>query len=187
MLTDETKERLLAGRFERTEDGIYVPRSRLLVNGVFKYNKRGEAEEISENLVVDQGLDYIIASAIGEASVISSWYIAPFSGDVTVLDSWTAANFTANATEFTNYSSATRPAWGKDAVASGGVDSFAAKAEIASTQDTQTIRGAALISASGKSNTSGVLMAASRFPSDKNLDTGEILDIGYGLQLTAVP
>jgi hypothetical protein len=29
-------------------------------------------------------------------------------------------------------------------------------------------------------------MAASRFPSDKLLDTDEILDIGYGLQLSAV-
>lgn len=186
MLPNDVKNSLRAGKFERTEDGIYVPRSRLLIGGVFRYNKRGEPEEFSENLVVDQGLDYILGAAIGDASVISSWYIAPFSGDVTVLSTWTAANFTANATEFTNYSSATRPAWSDGGVSSGGVDSYASKAEIASTADTQTIRGAALISNSTKSNTAGVLMAASRFLSDKNLDTGEILDIGYGLQLTAV-
>jgi len=48
------------------------------------------------------------------------------------------------------------------------------------------LRGAALISASGKGSTTGTLMAASRFTSDKNLDTGEILDVGYGLLLTAV-
>lgn len=185
MLTNDVKSQLQMGRFERTEDGIFVPSSRLLINGVFRYSKRGEPEEFSENLVVDQGLNYLIAAAIGDTSVISSWYIAPFSGDVTVLASWTAANFTANATEFTAYSSATRPAWGSGTVASGGVDSFSDKAEIASTSDSQVIRGAALISASAKSNTSGTLMAASRFPSDKNLDTGEILDIGYGLQLTA--
>lgn len=186
MLTEDIKRQLRMGRFDRTDEGIYVPESKMLINGVFKFNKRGEPEEVSENLVVDEALDYIVGVAIGAASVISSWYIAPFSGDVTVLGTWTAANFTANATEFTNYVSATRPAWSNGAVASGGADSFAAKAEIASTQDTQTVRGAALISASAKSNTSGTLMAASRFPSDKNLDTAEILDIGYGLQLTAV-
>lgn len=186
MLTNDVKAKLRAGKFERTEDGIYVPSSRLLINGVFKFNKRGEPEECSENLVVNQGLDYIIGVAVGAASVISNWYIAPFSGNVTVLATWTAANFTANATEFTNYVSATRPAWSRGSVASGGVDSFSTKAEIEASVDAQVIRGAALISASAKSNTSGVLMAASRFPSDKNLDDGEILDIGYGLQLTAV-
>jgi hypothetical protein len=103
-----------------------------------------------------------------------------------VLSTWTAANFFSNATEFTNYVSATRPAWSNGAISSGGVDSFTTKASFDSTSDTQTIRGAALISASAKSSTSGTLMAASRFPSDKLLDTGEILDVGYGLQLTAV-
>lgn len=186
MLTDNLKKELRAGKYEVTEDGIYIPSERLLVNGVFRYNIRGEEEEFSENLVVAQGLNYILGAAVGAASVISSWYIAPFSGDVTVLSTWTAANFTANATEFTNYTSATRPAWTKGSVATGGVDSFASKAEIESTADAQVIRGAALISASAKSSTSGVLLAASRFPSDKNLDTDEILDIGYGLQLTAV-
>ena len=123
---------------------------------------------------------------MGATSSISSWYVATFSGDVTVLASWTASNFAANATEFTNYVAANRPAWNRGAVASGGVDSFASKASFESTQDTQTIRGAALISSSVKSSSSGTLMAASRFPSDKLLDTGEILDVGYGLQLTAV-
>lgn len=186
MLTDNAKAQLRAGLFERTEEGIYLPVSRAMITGVFRYNIRGEEEEYSENMIVASGLDYMLASCIGAASVISSWYIAPFSGNVTVLSTWTAANFAANATEFTNYDSATRPAWSRGSVATGGADNFASKAEIESTQDGQVIRGAALISASGKGNTSGTLMGASRFPSDKNLDTGEILDIGYGLQLTAL-
>lgn len=174
------------GRFEQTEDGIYFPRSRMLAKGVFRYNKRGEPEEYSENLVVDQGLNYLLSAGIAGASAITNWYIAPYSGSVTVLASWTGTNFRDNATEWTAYSSATRPVWSKGAVASGGADSFADKAEFESTSDTQTIRGAALISVATKSAITGTLMAASNFPSAKALDTGEILDIGYGLQLTAV-
>lgn len=180
------REEYLNGRFDRTEEGLYFPGENVLAKGVFRFNKRGEPEEVSENLVVDEGLDYILASSVGATSVISNWYIATFSGDVTVLATWTAANFTANATEWTNYVNATRPSWQRGSVVSGAVDSFTTKAEFESTTDTQTVRGAALISASGKGAISGTLIAASRFPSDKNLDTGEILDVGYGLQLTAV-
>jgi len=186
MLTDSVKKELRSGKFEVTEDGIFVPQERLLINGVFKVSKRGEVEECSPNLVVNEGLDYILGAAIGADSVISTWYIAPFSGDVTPLATWTAANFASGATEWTSYTSATRPTWVNGTVASGGVDSFASKAEFESSADTQTVRGAALISSSTKSNTAGTLIAASRFPSDKNLDEDEILDVGYGLQLTAV-
>lgn len=180
------RDEYLGGKFERTEEGIYFPSSRLLAKGVFVVSKRGEEETISENLVVDEGLDYLLGAAVGATSVLSSWYIATFAGDVTVQSTWTAANFTANATEWTQYESATRPAWSRGSVVSGAVDSFATKAEFKSTADTQTVRGAALISASAKGAISGTLMAASRFPSDKALDTDEILDVGYGLQLTAV-
>lgn len=186
MLPKNIKKSLLAGEYEKTPEGIYLSKEKTLVNGVFRYNKRGEAEEFSENLVVDEALDYILGAAIATASPISSWYVATFSGDVTVLNTWTGGNFPANSTEWTNYVSAGRPAWTNGAVSAGGVDSFTTKAEFESTQDTQIVRGAALISSAAKGIAGGTLMAASRFPSDKNLDTGEILDVGYGLQLTAV-
>jgi len=182
----DIRDEYLAGNFARTEEGIYFHEAGILAKGVFVVSKRGEPEEYSENLVVDQGLDYILGAAVAATSPISNWYIATFSGDVTVLSTWTAASFSASATEWTNYDETTRPVWSRGSVVSGAVDSFASKASFTSSADTQTIRGAALISASGKGAITGTLIAASRFPSDKNLDTGEILDIGYGLQLTAV-
>jgi len=186
MLPEDVKESLNAGRYERTPEGVFFPTSNLMAKGVFTFNKRGEPEEFSENLVVNEGLNYMLGTAVGADTTISSWYIAVFAGDVTVLATWTAANFSANSTEFINYDEANRPAWSRGAVASGATDSFSSKASFTSSADTQTIRGAALISSSIKNSTSGKLMAASRFPSDKLLDTGEILDVGYGLQLTAV-
>lgn len=171
------------GEFDFADGGLYVPSAKILVHGRFVYNKRGEPEEFSDNLVVTEGLNYLLGSALRGVTPISSWFIAPFSGDVTVQATWTAANFTANATEVTAYSDSNRPDWTPAVVSGGAITSFAAKAEFEATSAV-TIRGAALISASAKSATTGTLVAASRFGSAKPLETGEILDVGYSITLT---
>lgn len=185
-MDQKVREALRAGRYDRTEEGIYVPDHNVLAQGVFKYSIRGEAEEQTPNLVVNEGLDYMLKAAVGETAGLSNWYIALFSGDVTVLATWTAATFPTSATEWTNYDEATRATWTNSLVASQGTDNFSSKASFTSSGDAQTIRGAALISASAKGATSGTLLAATRLSSDKTLATGEILDVGYGLQLSAV-
>lgn len=185
-MQENIKDAVKAGRYETTPEGVYFPSEKTLVQGVFSVAKRGEPVELSQNLVVNEGLDYILKAAVGETAGIANWYVALFTGNVTVVATWTAATFTATATEWTNYDEAARQLWSKSAVVSQGTDSFSTKASFTSSADTQTVRGAALLSASAKSATSGVLLAASRFSSDKALDTGEILDVGYGLQLTAV-
>ena len=179
-------ESLKAGNYEKTPEGVYFPTESALAQGVFSVAKRGEPEEFSQNLVVNQGLDYILSAAVGATAGISNWYIALFTGDVTVVATWTAATFTATATEWTAYDEAARPAWSPGAVASAGIDSFSSKASFTSSSDAQVVRGAAMLSASAKSAVSGTLLASSRLSSDKTLDTGEILDVGYGLQLSAV-
>jgi len=180
------RKEFMAGHFEQTEEGIYFPSSRILAQGKFIVSKRGEPEEVVDNLVVTQGLNYLLAAAFGATSVLSSWYIALFSGNVTVQATWTAANFLANATEFTSYDEATRGAWTRGSVAAGAVNSFADKASFTCNTNAQTVRGAALISDSAKGAVTGTLVAAARFGTDKGLDDGEILDVGYGFQLTAV-
>lgn len=179
----------LAGKYERTEEGIYFPKSRMLAQGVFKYNKRGEEEESSPNLVVNEGLDYLLAASIGLTSPIGSWYVALYTGDVTVLASWTGATWSGLASEWTDYVNVTRPDWQKGAVSGGGANSFNNKAEFESNSATQVIFGAALISVAtkgGSGDAGSTLIAASNFSTSKSLDVAEILDVGYGLQLTAV-
>jgi len=185
-MDEKLRDALRRGRFDRTPEGIYVPDHNVLARGRFVYAKRGEPLEETENLVTDEGLDYILKAAVGETTNISNWYLALFTGAVTVLSTWTAQNFTSSATEWTAYTSASRPVWAKDAVADQTTDNYAAKAAFESTADAQIITGAALMSASGKEATTGTLMAAARLSSNKSLDTGEILDIGYGLTLSAV-
>lgn len=176
---------LRAGEYAQTEEGLYLPTEKVMIGGYFAVSKRGEEAEISGNLVVSQGLNYVLRAALGETAGIANWYIALFTGDVAVAPSWEAATFVATATEWTNYDEAARPAWNQSVVASQGTDSFASKSSFTSSADAQTVRGAALLSASAKNASSGVMLAASRLSSDKTLATGEILDVGYGLTLTA--
>lgn len=185
-MNDKITTAIKAGRYETTPEGIYFPAENALAQGVFSYAIRGEAEEFTKNLVVNEGLDYILKAAVGETAGVANWYIALFTGDVSVVATWTAATFTATATEWTSYDESARQVWTKSLVASQGTDSFSSKASFTSSSDAQIVRGAAMLSASAKSATSGTLLAASRFSSDKALDTGEILDVGYGLQLSAV-
>lgn len=187
-MTDRNKvfQAIQQGRFETTAEGLMVPSENTLVQGVVSYAKRGEPEEVTHNLIVGQGLTYLLAAAIGEVTPITSWYVAIFSGDVTVQGSWTAANFSANATEVTDYEGGTRLSWENGDVAAGAADSFSNKASFEASVDGVTVRGAALISNATKGGTTGTLIGATRFPTTKNLDTGEILDVGYGLQLSAI-
>lgn len=178
---DKLRQAIANGAYEETELGLFVPSERAMVAGIFQYSKRGEPEEYSENLVVTEGLNRLITNGVTG----NPWYVALFSGDVTVQASWTAANFAGNATEVTSYTG-DRQTWTPGAVAAGAVNSFASKASFESTADGVTIRGAAMLTSNTKGSVSGVLLGASRFASAKTLDTGEILDVGYGIQITAV-
>lgn len=175
-----------AGDYETTNEGLYVPREKSLVQGIVSYSKRGEPGSVVHNRIVSEGLNYLVAAAVGVIPPISGWYIALFTGDVVVQPTWTASNFATTASEWVDYDEPARPEWERGPVAAAATDSFASKASFTSSVDNAVVRGAALISSSGKGATGGTLMGAVRFPSSKGLDTGEILDVGYGLQISAV-
>jgi len=184
-MTHELKGALDAGAYERTEEGVYFPVEGIMARGVFSYGKRGEEPQLSENRLVDEGLTHMLASALGGATQLPSWYIAIFGGNVTPIGSWDAATFAATATELTAYNETTRVAWTPTPAAANVISSFTAKATFTANA-TITVRGAALLSASAKSSTTGILMGASRFPLDKALADTEILDVGYQVELTPV-
>jgi hypothetical protein len=175
----------LGGGCEQTEAGLLFPKEKVMVQGMYEVGINGHVVERIPNLVVTEGRNYIVGASMKGTTPIVSWYIALFSGDVTVLATWTAANFVANATEFTAYTEAARQAWTGGSVSAGAVDNSAAKATFTINADSQVIRGAAMVSASAKSASTGTLLGAAKFTSAKTLDTGETLDIGYSLSLTA--
>lgn len=155
------------------EDGM------LHAHGHFEVSVNGGPWEIEPNLVVTEGLNYLLASALGGAAQKATFNLAVFGGNVTPVASWTGANFAANATEFTNYDEATRVAWQDDAVAAGAIGNNTNPAVFTIGAGGGTIRGAALVEASAKGATSGILVAAARFATDKVMSAGEELRVKY--------
>lgn len=141
--------------------------------------------ERDDNLVVNQGILYLINAGLDGGAASTTFYIVPFGGNVTPAATWTAANFTANATEFTNYTEATRQVWANDTAAANAIGNTTTPAVFTLDTGGGTIRGAGLISASAKSATTGTLIAAARFDADKVMTAGEELRIKYTLTGTS--
>jgi hypothetical protein len=169
--------------YEQTADGLFFPGEGLLAVGEWEVYVNGLLDETAPNLVVTQGRNYLLGVGFKGDAALSTWYVALFSGDVTPQATWTAANFHSQATEFVNYSEASRPVWTEGDVASGVVDNYASRASFTINEDSQTVRGAALLSTSTKQGTTGTLYAAVRFVNAKTLDSDETLDVGYRVSL----
>lgn len=154
-------------RFLRRKDREEVERS--LYGGGKKW------VEDWHNIVVNQGLDELLNQTLAAQTQITAWYVALFEANYTILSSTTAANFTANATESTAYSESTRQAWTANAVTSTqSVTNSSSKATF-SINATKTIYGAALLSASAKSATSGKMYAGGQFASSRAVVSGDSL------------
>lgn len=156
--------------------------SSALWRGQFAYAVNGgEFGPWERNRVVDQGLNYILNAALRGESVLSSFYIAPFVTNATPAANLTAATFAATLTEFTNYTETARQQWVTDASASALVlENANAPALITIGSGAQTtIWGAGLLSASPKSSTSGVLVAAQKRTAALTVEEGFEIRIKY--------
>lgn len=185
-LKKELDRAIANSRYERTETGILFPGSNLHLGGVFSLAVNGELHEEFHNLVVDQFLDSALEQLFGGTAKIGTYYLAPYAGAVDPQASWTAANFTSNSTEFTAYDEAARQAWTVGAASSGSIGNSASRASftVSAAPSQTTIWGAGLLSASAKSSTAGVLVAAARAGSARSgLVEGDVVTIGYTISL----
>ena len=172
-------------KYEHTDTGLLFPASGLQIGGFFEVAQGEGPYELSPNLVPTEGLTHILSVALAQGVQKLAFYIALFSGNVSVQNTWTGANFVANATEFTNYDEATRVEWQHGAVAAGSVSNADTPALFTIGAGGGTVRGVALLEASAKSATNGVLIAASRLPSDKVLAEDEELRVKYTISATS--
>jgi len=171
-------------QFEYADTGILFPKASVIAKGVFHDSVNGAPFQFAgHNLIVDQGLIYMLKAAMTEETQPTDWYVAPFNGPATVLSTWTAANFAANATELTTeYTEATRPVWTPDAVDTGAisVDNDTAPATY-TINGSVTVTGAGLLSSNVKAGTGGILAAASRFTASRTLADADAYSLRYGI------
>lgn len=181
---------LMAGNFEQTGDGLYLPRMHAVARGAYIHDVNGEDERIDHNLVTDQGLTYLLGAGLGADAKITAWYLALFGGAVNPAANWTAANFAANASEITSgtegYAEATRPLYSPAAASGNAIDNVATKAAFTIVTAAQlNVTGAGLLSDNAKGSTNGKLASATRFASTRVLSNGDVFNLGYRVQLAA--
>lgn len=128
------------------------------------------------NLIPTEGLNHLLDVTLKGATQQSAWYVALFEGNYTPTATITAATVVAAATECTAYSEATREVWTGGAVANGAVSNVDSRAEFTMTA-TKAVYGAFLISSAAKSSGSGVLLSIARFPTVKNVESGDVLQV----------
>lgn len=177
-------------QYEVSDQGILFPKASAMVFGEYIHSVNGEDERTDSNLLPTEGLNHLLDVALVAATPNTVWYLALFSGSYTVVAGLTAATFTSAATEITSntegYSETTRPTWTPGVVASGAVDNTAAKADFTiATATSVTIRGAALLSSNVKGGTSGKIMSAARFSSDRIQYAADVFSLGYRVRLQA--
>lgn len=177
-----------AHQYEKTDNGIYFPRKRLLVAGLFRTWVNGRDEQVDPNVVPAEGIALILKSGLTG----QTYYVSPFLNDLDPPTNLTAATFDSTMNEFTAYDETTRQAWTIPTDPVAGVFSNSASPAVftaASSVGTGAgvdVYGAAIIGASGKEATTNKIVCCSRFGGARNLKTGDKLTIQYDLSGTSV-
>jgi hypothetical protein len=175
--------------FNKSESGLLVPSSRLLVGGKYHGQIVRDGWVIEEfedhNLVVNEGLNALLNIMFNGSTQITTWYLGIFEGNYTPVATVTAATIASASTESTAYTSATRPEYVEAAASSQSITNSANRASFVFNA-TKTIYGAFLISNATKSGTSGTLFSAARFSSSKAVESGDELLLTYTFTASSV-
>lgn len=141
--------------------------------------------EVQHNLLPDEGIEYILDSALLAASQYSSWYIGLYENAHTpaVTDDMTAAVTTAG--ESTDYSGSVRGTLTPDALASGVFSNAGTPTEFTFSAGA-TIRGGFITSSNARGTTSGLLLSIVALSSPRVMAVGDVLSVTAGLSLATV-
>jgi hypothetical protein len=178
--------------FVKTSTGLFVPDRKAAAKALFggKYTvqhiRNGKVidEFAFDNIITNQGLDYILGAALTGVTPFTTWYVAPFQGNYVPVATDTAATIVANATETTAYTASTRVVWTgveatQQATNSASVATFTFNAP-------NTIYGAMLISSSAKSSVSGTLLSAAQFATPKTVANTDQLLFTYTIVASSI-
>jgi hypothetical protein len=162
---------------------LLVPRAGQIIGGgrflgKIIRNKRVIDEFACDNIVVNQGLNYLLGAALGAQAVTTAWFIALFSNNYTILASDTAATIATNSGEVTQYTAGVRQAWSSAPPASQSITNSATQASF-TFNASLTVYGAFLISSSTINGTSGTLFSGAQFGSSKSVVSSDILQLTY--------
>lgn len=171
--------RIAMGALVRTPEGLLAPAHAVGKWQLVARDEHGEIIDVREweNIVVTEGKNHLLSSALDGASQIATWYLLLTSGTPTVAAGDTAASH-AGWTEITDYSEGSRQTWTGGTAAAGSIDNSGSPATFTIDANGTTIGGAGLISNNTKGGTTGVLYAAGAFTGGNlTLNTGSTLEV----------
>ena len=160
-------------------DGHYVIEC-VDANGAVKWT-----EDIT-NIIVNEGLNYLAGSSIGQVAKTTSWYLGLTDGTPTVSAAHTMASH-SGWVEVTAYSEGSRPTFTPGAVSSQTVDNVGNEALFSINADSTTVGGAFMVSVNSKGGSTGTLFSGGAFSGgDKAVDSGDTLNVTYSLTTSDV-
>lgn len=164
-----------------------IENTKLKTAGYFTYTHLRDGKVIDSwqepNIVVDEGINYIMDAALSGGTPITTFYLGVFKNNYTPLSTDVAATFpgagVANEAN-TEYDEATRPTWTEAGVSAKVITNSASPASF-TFNTTITIYGAFLVSTNTKAGTTGKLIAASKFAASRAMIDNDVLQITYTL------
>jgi len=162
--------------------------NKLKLNGQWVVTHRGidgkiKSQEIVDNLVTNEGINYALNASMHGGTQISDWYVAPWKTNTAVSATNTYAS--PGNTEATEYGESTRQAWAEGAAASQSITN--ATAATITANASVTIYGLGIVGGGSAATTKadaaggGTLFSTALFASSKSLSNGETLDLTYTL------
>ncbi len=138
------------------------------------------------NIVVNEGLNHLLDVCLNNGPQSATWYVALFSGLAVPTATLTAATFDQDMTETTAYDETTHPVWDNDPPSSQTISNVARPARF-TMNAVVTVRGGALMNTANKPtpNTGNILMACKQFAVPRDLQSGDLFDVGYTLTIAS--
>lgn len=160
-----------------------MEQNKLKAGGIFTVDHIRDGRIIdtwqSDNIVVDEGLNYLLDAALSAATPSTTFYLLLFSNNYTPI----AATVITSLTEVNaKIDETTRPVWVEAGVSSKTITNTASPAAF-TFNASETVYGAALCRGSAVKGETSVtkLIAASKFTSARNLEATDILNVKYTL------
>lgn len=133
----------------------------------------------AKNLVVNEGLDYILGILLKGSVASDPWYVGLTDGTPTVDAGDSLTGTHAGWTEVTAYTEGARQEFVDDALSSQSCDNSTSKASFAINADNTTI-GGAFLADSATTGANGTLLCVAAFTGgDKTADSGDTLEVQY--------
>ena len=137
-----------------------------------------------ENLIPDEGRDYILEAAMNNGAQFNEWYIALFETSRYPVAADTVATLITASTECTDYDGV-RQYLSVLELVNGVYSNWQTPAEFEFT-DNITISGGFITSSSAFGSSSGPLLSAGLLPTSRAMSTGQKLMVTAGLSLVPV-